>query len=122
MLIAVFSFVIAACVARASTLSSRVRIRLTVPRWAGSRTQTERETSMPPVDPNEVLMTGENSFIRLSPDGRKTQTDRKVRIYSDNIAVALWLQKTIETLLFPAFADMSLPVLAAAFERHGGPW
>ena len=103
---------------------------------------------MPPVDPNEVLMTGENSFIRLSPDGGKTQTDRtshwrvlwcpagaghalfiqstltdgKVRIYSDNIAVARWLQKTIETLLFPAFADTSLPVLAAAFERHGGPW
>ena len=30
----------------------------------------------PPVDPNQVLMTGENSFIRLSPDGGKTQTDR----------------------------------------------
>ena len=30
----------------------------------------------PPVDPNQVLMTGENSFIRLSPDGGKTITDR----------------------------------------------
>ncbi len=30
----------------------------------------------PPVDPNEVLMTGENSFIRLSTDGGKTLTDR----------------------------------------------
>jgi len=30
----------------------------------------------PPVDPNAVLMTGENSFIRLSPDGGKTMTDR----------------------------------------------
>ena len=29
-----------------------------------------------PVDPNDVLMTGENSFIRYSPDGGKTQTDR----------------------------------------------
>jgi hypothetical protein len=29
-----------------------------------------------PVDPNEVLMTGENSFIRLSSDGGKTQSDR----------------------------------------------
>jgi hypothetical protein len=28
---------------------------------------------MPPVDPNEVMMTGENSFIRLSPDGGKTK-------------------------------------------------
>jgi hypothetical protein len=108
----------------------------------------ERETSMPPVDPNEVLMTGENSFIRLSADGGKTLTDRtshwrvlwcpaggghvlfiqstltdgKIRVYSDNIAVARWLQKTIESVLFPAFADTSLPVVSAAFERHGGPW
>lgn len=29
-----------------------------------------------PVDPNVVLMTGENSFIRLSLDGGKTQSDR----------------------------------------------
>jgi hypothetical protein len=103
---------------------------------------------MPPVDPNEVLMTGENSFIRLSTDGGKTLTDRtshwrvlwcpaggghvlfiqstltdgKIRVYSDNIAVARWLQKTIESVLFPAFADTSLPVISAAFERHGGPW
>jgi hypothetical protein len=103
---------------------------------------------MPPVDPNEVMMTGENSFIRLSPDGGKTLSDRashwrvlwcpaggghalflqstltdgRVRIYSDNIAVARWLQKSIETLLFPAFADTSIPVIAARFERQGGPW
>ena len=103
---------------------------------------------MPPVDPNAVLMTGENSFIRLSPDGGKTQSDRvshwrvlwcpagaghvlfiqsaltadQVRVYGDNIAVARWLQTTIESLLFPAFADTRLPVLAAAFERRGGPW
>jgi hypothetical protein len=103
---------------------------------------------MPPVDPNDVLMTGENSFIRLSPDGGKTLSDRashwrvlwcpaggghtlflqstltdnRPRVYSDNIAVARWLQKTIETLLFPAFADTALPVAHARFERHGGPW
>jgi hypothetical protein len=103
---------------------------------------------MPPVDPNSVLMTGENSFIRLSPDGGKTQTDRlshwrvlwcpagaghalfvksrltknQVLILSDNIAVARWLQGTIETLLFPAFADTAVPVVSASFERHGGPW
>jgi len=102
---------------------------------------------MPPVDPNQVLMTGENSFIRLSPDGGKTMSDRtshwrvlwcpagaghvlfiqstltdgKVRVYSDNIAVARWLQQTIESLLYPAFADTSLPVVSAAFGRHGGP-
>ena len=103
---------------------------------------------MPPVDPNAVLMTGENSFIRLSPDGGKTQSDRvshwrvlwcpagaghalfiqstltegRVRVYSDNIAVTRWLQQSIESLLFPVFADTALPVLAAAFERRGGPW
>jgi hypothetical protein len=103
---------------------------------------------MPPVDPNAVLMTGENSFIRLSADGGKTPSDRvshwrvlwcpagaghvlfiqstltdgRVRVYGDNIAVARWLQTTIETLLFPAFADTGLPVIAAAFERRGGPW
>lgn len=103
---------------------------------------------MPPVDPNAVLMTGENSFIRLSADGGKTQSDRvshwrvlwcpagaghvlfiqstltdgRVRVYGDNIAVARWLQSSIETLLFPPFADTTLPVIAAAFERRGGPW
>ena len=98
-----------------------------------------------PVDPNDVLMTGENSFIRLSADGGKTHTsrvshwrvlwcpagaghamflqspliDNRVQIYSDNIAVARWLQRTIETLLYPPFADVALPVFAAHFERSG---
>ena len=120
----------------------------------------------PPVDPNQVLMTGENSFVRLSLDGGRTMSDRfshwrvlwcpagtghtlfaqtsafddgvraggrrgagapseasaqPVRIYSDNVAVARWLQQTIETLLYPAFADTSLPVLAAEFSRSGDP-
>ena len=100
-----------------------------------------------PVDPNTVLMTGENSFVRLSHDAGKTVTDRfshwrvlwcpagaghalfaqseltdgRVRIYSDSIAVARWLQATIETLLYPAFADTKLPVVDAAFERAGDP-
>ncbi len=100
-----------------------------------------------PVDPNDPLMTGENSFIRLSLDGGKTPSDRlshwrvlwcpagsghalfiqssltdnQVRIYSDNAGVARWLQRTIETLLFPAFADAALPILAAEFARLGDP-
>jgi hypothetical protein len=99
-----------------------------------------------PVDPNDVLMTGENSFIRYSPDGGKTQPDRashwrvlwcpagaghalflkstltngETRIWSDNAPVARWLQKEIEALLFPAFADAKTPVTAAAFTRSGG--
>ena len=100
-----------------------------------------------PVDPNEVLMTGENSFIRLSADGGKTHTSRvshwrvlwcpagaghamfvqsplldaPVQVYSDNLAVARWLQRTIETLLYPPFADVALPVFAAQFARSGDP-
>ena len=101
-----------------------------------------------PVDPNEPLMTGENSFIRLSPDGGTTMTDRfshwrvlwcgagaghvlfaqskqltsgRVQIYSDNVAVARWLQRNIEKLLFPAFADENIPVVAAEFARGGDP-
>ena len=99
-----------------------------------------------PVDPNDVLMTGENSFIRLSPDSGKAQSDRvshwrvlwcpagaghtlfvqstltdgAVRIYADNVTVARWLQATIESLLFPAFADASLPIERAEFSRSGG--
>jgi hypothetical protein len=100
-----------------------------------------------PVDPNQVLMTGENSFIRLSKDAGKSvstrashwrvlwcpagaghtlflqsePTDRQVHVYSDNIAVTRWLQETIEALLFPAFADTRLPVTSAGFERAGDP-
>ena len=99
------------------------------------------------VDQGQVLMTGENSFIRLSDDGGQTLTDRlshwrvlwcpagaghalfmkseltggAVRIYSDNIAVARWLQRAIESVLFAEFADESLPVLPAVFARMGDP-
>ena len=99
-----------------------------------------------PVDPNDVLMTGENSFVRFSADGGRTQTDRAshwrvlwcpagaghalfmrgtltggaVRIWSDCAPVARWLQKEIESLLYPAFADQNTPVAQAAFARSGG--
>jgi hypothetical protein len=98
-----------------------------------------------PVDPNDPIITGENSFIQLSHDGGKIQSDRfshwrvlwcpagaghalfmqseliagKVRIFTDNVAVARWLQRNIETHLFPAFADEKLPIVSADFMRHG---
>ena len=98
-----------------------------------------------PIDPNEVIMTGENSFIRLhtvedaphtsrashwrvdfSPGGqghalflKSDVTDDKVRIYSDNIAVARWLQEEIESFLFPEFADVNIPVIDAVFSKSG---
>jgi len=100
-----------------------------------------------PVDPNTVLMTGENSFIRLSLDGGATVSDRlshwrvlwcpagtghalfakgeltngQVWVFADNIAVARWLQDTIEVLLTPDFGDTSLPVESARFTRSGDP-
>ena len=100
-----------------------------------------------PVDPNQVLMTGENSFIRLSLDGGATVSDRlshwrvlwcpagtghvlfakgeltngQVWVFGDNVAVARWLQDTIEVLLTPDFGDTSLPVESARFSRSGDP-
>ena len=98
-----------------------------------------------PVDPNEVRFTGENSFIRLhqeeggaettrvshwrsllSPAGqghvlflRGAVTNDQVRIYSDNIALARWLQEEIEGLIFPDFADQGFSVTEAVFSRSG---
>ena len=97
------------------------------------------------VDPHDVVMTGENSFIRLSNDGGKTIADRVShwrvlwspagqghalfiesplagrgpRVYADNAGVARYLQRTIEKLLHPPFADESLPIVDAQFGRHG---
>ena len=98
-----------------------------------------------PIDPNEVRLTGENSFIRLQQDPDSPQTTRashwrvllspagqghvlflksdvtsdQVRVYSDNIALARWLQEEIESLLFPEFADQALPVVESEFSRSG---
>jgi len=97
------------------------------------------------VDPHDVVMTGENSFVRLSNDGGKTLADRvshwrvlwspagqghamfvestltgkAPRIYADNAGVARFLQRTIEVLLHKPFAAESLPVIDAIFERTG---
>ena len=97
------------------------------------------------VDPHDVLMTGENSFVRLSDDGGKTIAERVShwrvlwssagqghalfiessltgsgpRLYSDNAGVARFLQRTIESLLHAPFADEALPVIDAEFTRTG---
>ena len=98
-----------------------------------------------PIDPNQVRLTGENSFIRLqneqggpqltrvshwrvlySPAGpghvlylKSDLIDDEVLVYSDNIALARWLQDEIESLLFPEFANQELPVHQAEFSKSG---
>lgn len=97
------------------------------------------------VDPNDPVMTGENSFLRLSGDGGKTFVHRTShwrvlwspagqghalfiesplvgagpRVYADNPAVARFLQRTIESLLYAPFADEALPIIDATFTRGG---
>jgi hypothetical protein len=97
------------------------------------------------VDPHDPVMTGENSFVRLSDDGGKTLVERVshwrvlwspagqghalfiessltgkgTRVYADNPGVARYLQRLIEVLLYKEFADETLPVIDAKFERSG---
>ena len=96
-------------------------------------------------DPNRVIVTGENPFIRLSAkDGAPNSTEasfwrilfspsgpghvlyvkselmqNRWRIYTDNIAMARWLQATVQGMLNAELADLSLPVADAAFSRSG---
>lgn len=97
------------------------------------------------VDPHDPVMTGENSFVRLSHDDGNTIPERVShwrvlwspagqghalfiestlvgkgpRVFADNAGVARYLQRTIETLLHKPFADESLPIVDARFERSG---
>lgn len=99
----------------------------------------------PTADPNRVILTGENPFLRLSEtdDGPATSdvsfwrihlspagpghvlyvkselTDDRWRIYSDNIALARWLQTTVQGMLNGETADSAIPVIDAVFEKSG---
>jgi hypothetical protein len=96
-------------------------------------------------DPNLLVLTGENPFIRLSqtdgaafttnasfwriihcPAGpghvlymRSELTNDRWRIYSDNIAMARWLQSTVQGMLNAELADLSIPVTDAEFSKEG---
>ena len=98
-------------------------------------------------DPNRTILTGENPFIRLSSkDGDPNSTDASYwriihcpmgpghvlyikseltegrwRIYSDNIAMARWLQKTVQGMLNPDLLDTTIPVVDASFDKSGDP-
>src|SRR3954468_10325923 len=97
------------------------------------------------VDPHDPVMTGENSFLRLPPDGGKTFAHRTShwrvlwcpagqghvlflesplagtapRIFADNPAAPRSLQRTMEVILNKPFADESLPIIDAMFDRAG---
>jgi hypothetical protein len=102
---------------------------------------------MSTADDNRVILTGENPFIRLSEkDGDPNSTDASFwrilfcpagpghvlhlkseltqdqwRIYSDNIAMARWLQQTVQGMLTPDLKNLSIPVVDAAFNKSGDP-
>jgi hypothetical protein len=98
-------------------------------------------------DSNRVILTGENPFIRLGDtnDGDVTTnasfwritfcpagpghvlylkselTGGNWRIYSDNIAMARWLQSTVQGMLNPETAGATIPVVDAKFAKDGDP-
>lgn len=101
---------------------------------------------MATTDPNRVILTGENPFIRLSQkDGDPNSTDASFwrlyfspmgpghvlylkseltedgwEIYSDNIALARWLQDTVQGMLNAELKDTSIPVQEAEFAKPEG--
>ena len=102
---------------------------------------------MSATDPNRVILTGENPFIRLSekdgdpytanasfwriifcPNGpghvlylKSELTQDRWSIYSDNIAMGRWLQSTVQGMLNAETANVSIPVLEAQFVKSGDP-
>lgn len=102
---------------------------------------------MSTADPNVVILTGENPFIRLAPvdsDDYTTNasfwriifcpagpghvlyvkselTAGRWRIFTDNIAMARWLQKTVQGMLNPELTDTSIAVTEAEFSKSGDP-
>ncbi|MDQ2761951.1 MAG: hypothetical protein M3Y22_00110 [Pseudomonadota bacterium] len=94
-----------------------------------------------------MILTGENPFIRLSgkDDGATTTnasfwriitcpagpghvlylnselTKNRWRIYSDNIAMARWLQATVQGMLNAETADRAIRVTEAQFSKSGDP-
>src|SRR5712671_2476028 len=100
---------------------------------------------MSTVDLNRVILTGENSVIRLSkndsdtfttnatfwrvlssPGGpghvlylRSELTEARWRIYSDNIGMARWLQSTVLGVINAELLDWTIAVTDAQFSKSG---
>jgi hypothetical protein len=100
---------------------------------------------MSSVDTNQVILIGENSVIRLSQTDSDTftttasfwrvlsclggpghvlylnseLTGSRWRIYSDNIAMARWLQSTVIGVIYPELRESAVAVIDAQFSRSG---
>jgi len=97
------------------------------------------------VDPNRILLTGENPYIRLSEsDGGPNTTDASFwrilfspggpghvlflqseltadqpRVYTDNVQMTRWLQGEIQGRINPTFGNLEIPAREASFESSG---
>src|SRR5260370_13004076 len=102
---------------------------------------------MSAADPHKLILTGEYPLLRMSDqDGDPNSTDASFwrilfcpagpghvlyiksevtegrwRIYSDNIAMARWLQQTVQGMLNNELKDLTIPVTDAAFTKSGDP-
>ena len=105
----------------------------------------KEQNSSQNLDLNKILLTGENSFIRLkqkddgpittkathwrilkSPGGpghvlfiQSDITDNEVRIYSDNFAMTRWIQGKVECALNPEFGAPETPIIDSVFSSSG---
>ena len=95
-------------------------------------------------DPSKIRVSGENSFLRIgaseeaeptaemshwrvvaSPKGcghvlfaKSMFSDNEPRIYSDNFALARWLQETIQASMRDTYSG-DIPIIEAEFSRTG---
>ncbi len=102
-------------------------------------------TTSSPIDPNRLLLTGENPYIRLSAtdDGPVTSdasfwrilfspggpghvlflqselTNNEPRIYTDNIQMTGWLQGEIQGRINATFGNLEIPATEASFRSSG---
>jgi hypothetical protein len=100
---------------------------------------------MSTVDVNRVILIGENSVIRINSNDsdvfttnatfwrilssaggpghvlylKSELTETRWRIYSDNIAMARWLQSTVLGVINAELLDLTIPVADAQFGKSG---
>lgn len=95
-------------------------------------------------DPNRIRVSGENSFLRIAESeeanpsaemshwrivasrkgvghvlfAKSVLSENKPRIYSDNIALARWLQEGIQASMRNTYSG-DLPIITAEFSKSG---